>query len=60
MLESLISISSHKDFQVVSDPDRMRPIDAELQIPDTTSFRRLTGWEPDISFEKTMLDLLNY
>jgi GDPmannose 4,6-dehydratase len=60
MLEYLISISSHKGFEVVADPDRMRPIDADLQIPDTTYFRSLTGWEPNISFEKTMLDLLNY
>lgn len=38
----------------------MRPIDADLQIPDTSAFQKLTGWKPEISFEKTLSDLLNY
>jgi GDP-D-mannose dehydratase len=40
--------------------DRFRPLDADLQIPNTTKFREHTGWEPIISFERTMQDLLNY
>ena len=46
--------------QVLTDPSRLRPIDADLQIPDTSKFRAHTGWEPEISFETTMLDLLDY
>jgi GDPmannose 4,6-dehydratase len=42
------------------DPERLRPIDADLQVPDTKKFEQHTGWKPEISFETTMLDLLNY
>ena len=49
-----------KDIEVVVDPNRLRPIDADLQIPDTTKFRELTGWSPEITFNKTMDDLLEY
>ena len=27
---------------------------------DTSKFKKHTGWKPEISFEKTMLDLLNF
>jgi GDPmannose 4,6-dehydratase len=60
MLNYLLSLSSSKDIRVESDPSRFRPIDADLQVPDTGKFRRHTGWEPRISFEQTMQDLLNY
>jgi GDPmannose 4,6-dehydratase len=60
MLEHLINLSTVKDIQVVIDPERLRPIDADLQVPDTSKFTQHTGWKPEISFEKTMLDLLNY
>jgi GDPmannose 4,6-dehydratase len=60
MLSHLISLSSLKGIQIQVDPTRLRPIDADLQIPDTTFFRNITGWEPSISFEDTMIDLLNY
>ena len=42
------------------DKERLRPIDADLQVPDTTKFERHTGWKPQIGFEKTMQDLLQY
>ena len=29
-------------------------------MPDTKKFKAHTGWEPEISFEKTMDDLLEY
>ena len=60
MLDYLISLSTVKDIKVEIDPDRLRPIDADLQVPDTSKFKQHTGWEPKISFEKTMTDLLNY
>ncbi len=60
MLNYLISISTRNDITVEVDPDRLRPIDADLQIPDTTKFKKHTGWEPQIPFEKTMQDLLDY
>jgi GDP-mannose 4,6-dehydratase len=60
MLEHLLSISSAKAIKVEVDPGRLRPIDADLQVPDTRKFRDHTGWRPEIPFEKTMRDLLDY
>ena len=60
MLDALLSYSTCKDIRVEVDPDRLRPIDADLQVPDTRKFKSHTGWKPEIPFEKTMQDLLNY
>lgn len=60
-LNTLISYSTMKDkIEVVTDPARLRPIDADLQVPDYRKFKEHTGWEPRISFETTMHDLLDY
>lgn len=60
-LQTLIGYSTMKDqIEVVTDPQRLRPIDADLQVPDCRKFKKHTGWEPEIPFEQTMLDLLNY
>lgn len=60
MLDTLLSISRRDDIAVEMDLTRMRPIDADLQVPDTRKFEKHTGWKPEISFEKTMTDLLEY
>lgn len=60
MLDFLIRISTNKNIKVETDPGRIRPIDADLQVPDTSKFMKHTGWRPEIPFEKTMTDLLNY
>ena len=60
MLDTLLSYSTVKDIQVETEAARLRPIDADLQVPNTTKFTSHTGWKPEIPFEKTMLDLLNY
>jgi GDPmannose 4,6-dehydratase len=61
MLNALISFSTHKDkISIELDPERLRPIDADLQVPDCKKFIEHTGWKPEISFERTMRDLLNY
>lgn len=60
MLETLLALSETKNIKVISDKSRIRPIDADLQIPDTSKFKKATDWKPKISFEETMLDLLNY
>jgi GDP-mannose 4,6-dehydratase len=60
MLSYLISISKRKGIRVEGEEGRTRPLDADLQIPDTTKFKQHTGWEPLIPFEKTMQDLLAY
>lgn len=61
MLDFLINSSTIKgELTVETDADRLRPIDADLQVPDTTKFTTHTGWKPEITFETTMTDLLNY
>jgi len=61
ILDFLISISTYEGkIKVEVDEERLRPIDADLQVPDTSKFHKHTGWKPIISFEETMKDLLNY
>ena len=61
MLQHLISLSSAKDqIKIETDPARLRPIDADLQVPNTSKFNRHTGWKAEIPFEKIMADLLDY
>ena len=60
-LKTILSFSGMREqIKVEVDSERLRPIDADLQIPDCRKFKTHTGWEPKISFEKTMEDLLNY
>ena len=61
ILNYLINISSiSNQINVKIDPSRLRPIDADLQVPDTRKFQHQTGWQPEYSFEQTITDLLNY
>lgn len=48
------------EISVEVDPGRLRPIDADLQVPDCTKFKKHTGWEPQYTYEQTMQDLLDY
>jgi len=60
MLKHLMSLSTRKDIRIETDPERLRPIDADLQVPDTSKFTKHTGWKPEIPFEQSMRDLLDY
>jgi GDP-4-dehydro-6-deoxy-D-mannose reductase len=60
MLDYLISQSTVDNIKIEVDKDRLRPIDADLQVPDTQKFREHTGWKPEYTFEQTMNDLLDY
>ena len=60
ILEYLISISTLKNIEYQVDPSRLRPIDADLQIPDMRKFQEKTSWKPIIDYKKTLSDLLNY
>ena len=60
MLNYLISQSTVNNIEIVTDPERLRPIDADLQIPDITKFKVHTGWKPEYTFKQTMNDLLAY
>jgi GDP-mannose 4,6-dehydratase len=60
MLNYLIELSTQTGIQIKEDPNRMRPVDADLQIPDVSAFVQATGWQPKISFAQTMEELLSY
>lgn len=60
MLNTLIGFSTATKISVEIDQTRLRPIDADLQVPDTSKFVTHTGWKPKFTFEETMQDLLNY
>jgi len=60
MLKLLLSFSTVSDIKIEVDPARLRPSDVTLQIPCTDKFTKVTGWKPEIKFEKTVQDTLNY
>ena len=59
VLDILISLSNAK-IKVGKDPAKMRPSDVPYLGGDSTKFREVTGWKPEIPFERTLTDLLNY
>jgi len=52
--------NSGQDIEVVEDPERLRPSDVPLLLGDNSRFCKATGWVPEIPFEQTAKDLLDY
>jgi len=59
MLDCLLKMTEVKP-KIIIDPQLVRPSDVTLQIPDTTKFRKATGWAPKIPFEQTLKEILDY
>ncbi|KKK55879.1 hypothetical protein LCGC14_3070140, partial [marine sediment metagenome] len=59
VLDTLFEVAGQR-YEVEVDPARLRPIDADHQVPDCSKFMDHTGWKPEIPFEQTMVDLLEY
>lgn len=59
MLNILLKLTKIK-VKTKQVPERMRPSDVPILIGDCTKFRKKTGWKPEIPFEQTLTDLLNY
>jgi len=60
MLGKLINLSTVKNIKIEVDSKRLRPSDVTLQIPSTEKFHKETGWKPEIKFDKTLKDTLDY
>lgn len=60
VLALLLSLSKVKNIKIKQDPKKKRPSDMPVVSGDSSKFRKQTGWKPEIPFEKTMEDLLNY
>ncbi len=59
VLEALIARARVK-VRVETDPELMRPSDTAIVLGDATRLRRDTGWRPEIPFDRTLDDLLDY
>ncbi len=59
VLELLLSFSE-QTIEVREDPARLRPSDVELLLGDASRLKAATGWEPEIPFEQTARETLEY
>jgi GDP-4-dehydro-6-deoxy-D-mannose reductase len=59
VLDRLIELSGVQ-VKVETDPTRLRPSDVPVLLGDYTKFKTATGWEPEIPYDKTLTDMLEY
>ena len=59
VLDMLVGMSN-VDITVKVDPKRLRPSDVPILQGDCSKFRADTGWKPEIPFEQTLGDILEY
>jgi len=60
-LEKLISLSTMKGkIKYEVDSGRVRPTELRYLIGDCSKFEKATGWKPEINFEQTLMDILDY
>lgn len=59
VLELLVSLAG-VSVTVEVEPARLRPSDVAVLQGDASKFRARTGWKPQIPFERTMADLLDW
>lgn len=57
---AILTNNSRSFIKLQLDISRMRPSDVPRLVGDCSKFKEATGWQPTISFKKTMADLLNY
>jgi len=60
VIELLLSMSTRRDIKVMTDDDRLRPIDADYQMFDNTKIRSAINWKPEIPARQMFSDLLNH
>lgn len=60
VIEILLGMSTRSDIKVETDPDRLRPIDADYQMFDNSKIRSAIDWKPEIPARKMFEDLLNH
>jgi GDP-4-dehydro-6-deoxy-D-mannose reductase len=60
LLNYLLSRAKVKNIRIEEDSERLRPSDVPRLEGDRSKFSRATGWTPEIPFEKTLDDLLDY
>ncbi|MCY3867350.1 MAG: GDP-mannose 4,6-dehydratase [Chloroflexi bacterium] len=58
LLDTLLQLSDI-EIEVRVDPERLRPVDVPEIRGDSRKLRRDTGWQPKLSFEDTLRDVLS-
>jgi GDP-4-dehydro-6-deoxy-D-mannose reductase len=56
--DRLIALAD-RPMALVPDPDLLRPVDTPVLRGDPTRLREATGWEPTISLDQTLADVLD-
>jgi GDP-4-dehydro-6-deoxy-D-mannose reductase len=59
VLEALVA-RARVPVRIETDPARLRPNDIPMVVGDATRLRQATGWQPVISFDQMLNDLLDY
>lgn len=59
ILNALLSLTE-AEIKIKRDSKRMRPSDVPELKGDCSKFKKLTGWEPQIKFDQTLEDTLNF
>ncbi|MBI3537999.1 MAG: GDP-mannose 4,6-dehydratase [Chloroflexi bacterium] len=57
---NLLLQQSARAIEVRQDPARLRPSDTPIFYCDASKFRAQTGWQPEISLEQSLKDILDY
>ncbi len=60
VIQMLFEFSTHDDIKLITDINRIRPIDADYQMFDNTKIRSRIDWKPEIPVRQMLLDLLNH
>ncbi len=60
VVELLLSFSHRKDIEVVTDENRLRPIDADYQMFDNSKIKKFIDWKPNIKASEMFRDLLQH
>lgn len=60
VLDFLLAESRVRPIAVREDPTRLRPSDVPVLVGDASKIRGAVGWVPEIPFDQTLRDLLDY
>jgi GDP-4-dehydro-6-deoxy-D-mannose reductase len=60
ILDFLLGEARVSGISVREEPGRLRPTDMPVLRGDATKIRRAIGWQPEIPFEQTLRDILEY
>jgi len=60
VLDYMLQHSRVRGIKVKEDPSRFRPSDVPVLIGDGSKVERAVGWKPEIPFDRTLADTLEY